>query len=157
MHEHIERRTRVLSTYCKVGRWRNLNVPTRLETYSFESRVLLLSKTKAIDKDKRVEKIVHLISRDHLNKKELAHVDDIISTRYDLFHLRRDKLEKINVTPQQTTLWSIRSNIGMQAISPIHKVEIYKQIKELRENKIQPSLFIQLVLVDSAHKTWRTL
>ena len=47
--------------------------------------------------DKRIEEILHIIS-DHLNKKKLVHVDDIISIRYDFFHLPGDKLGKRNVT-----------------------------------------------------------
>ena len=60
---------------------------------SYESRVLPISKTKAV---KWIEEISRIIPRDHLNEEELAHVDDIISPHFDFYHLPGDKLGKPN-------------------------------------------------------------
>lgn len=91
--------------------------------------------------ENRLKEIEDLIKTEHLNPEELDHVQEIIDTHHDLFHLPGDKLGKTNaVTHKIPTTDENPIRVKQYRYPQIHKREIDQQMKELLSSGIvEPS------------------
>ena len=114
--------------------------PNFLESLSIASgeEVLTISEKPAT----RMEKVLDLISTEHMNPEEKLHVQGILNKYHDLFHLPDEKLGHTNAIQHgiQTTD-PAPINTKQYRFPPIHKKEINKQVQKLLDQEIiKPSL-----------------
>ena len=138
---------------------RHFEAPTKVHSFSspthyakptfpqYSPKSLVVSSKEEIPENStetpsRVEKILELISMEHMNPEEKRHVREMINKNHDLFHLPDEKLGHTNVIQHRIqTTDPAPVNTKQYRFPSIHKKEIENQVNKLLENEIiKPSL-----------------
>ena len=121
------------------------NGKSTLPLTSQKSLAVASGEEMKIDSEKsstRMEKVLELISTEHMNPEEKLHVQGILSKNHDLFHLPDEKLGHTNAIQHgiQTTD-PMPINTKQYRFPPIHKKEIENQVQKLLDQDIiKPSM-----------------